>query len=292
MGRKKGNKVLPEQGTFNFKDNIPNYPGYYLTPSGKLYRKLLKGWIEVHPSNIHGRSSVMIFDKEGERVRTGISRLVALVYIPNPYNKPFVCHKDNNPLNFSIDNLYWGTQKDNIQQCFHDGRLKPQGVKANTSDIQVEVVLDYMRGLDIKTIRNKYSIKESRIRSYIRKFNKPIKMKYSELKPGDKVILHTSDTRYGDEIKFVKSVGPKWIKLENFYRKVKFSVLDGTANDEMPGYEILIPQTSEEQEFNRVLNYLVEEVAPRYLNTLPLEKLKHLQRRWTNKILDASGKIS
>jgi hypothetical protein len=117
-------------------------------------------------------------------------------------------------------------------------------------------------------------------------------MKYSELKPGDKVILHTSDTRYEDEIHIVKSVGPKWIKLENFYRKVKFSVLDGRANDEMPGYEILVPQTSEEQEFNRVLNYLVEEVAPRYLNTLPLEKLKHLQRRWTNKILDASGKIS
>ena len=26
-------------------------------------------------------------------------RLVALAYIPNPNNKPCVCHKDNNPLN-------------------------------------------------------------------------------------------------------------------------------------------------------------------------------------------------
>ena len=116
-------------------------------------------------------------------------------------------------------------------------------------------------------------------------------MKYSDLKPGDEVILHTSDTRYGDEIKFVKSVGPKWIKLENFYRYVKFSVVDGQANDAMPGYEILIPsQTfSQEPDWETTYSYLIREVAPRYLKTLPLDKLKHLQRRWTNKILSASG---
>jgi len=117
-------------------------------------------------------------------------------------------------------------------------------------------------------------------------------MKYSELKPGDKVILHTSDTRYEDEIKFVKSVGPKWIKLEDFYRSVKFSVLDGRANDALPGYEILIPQSSEEQAWEKTYAYLIGEVVPRYLKTLSLTKLKHLQKRWTNKVLDASGKIS
>ena len=111
-------------------------------------------------------------------------------------------------------------------------------------------------------------------------------MKYSELKPGDKVILHTSDTRHEDEIHIVKSVGPKWIKLENFYRKVKFSVLDGKANDEMPGYYILIPQSSEEQALEKTYSYLIREVAPRYLKTLSLEKLEYLQRRWTRKIID------
>lgn len=111
-------------------------------------------------------------------------------------------------------------------------------------------------------------------------------MKYSELKPGDTVILHTSDTRYEDEIKIVKSVGPKWIKLENFYHNVKFSVLDGIANDAMPGYGILIPKSSEEQAWEKTYSYLVSEVVPRYLKTLSLNKLKHLQRRWTNKILD------
>lgn len=111
-------------------------------------------------------------------------------------------------------------------------------------------------------------------------------MKYSELKSGDKVILHTSDTRYEDEIYVVKSVGPKWIKLEDFYRSVKFSVLNGRANDALPGYEILIPQSSEEQAWEKTYSYLLREVVPRYLKTLPLNKLEHLQRRWTRKILD------
>lgn len=111
-------------------------------------------------------------------------------------------------------------------------------------------------------------------------------MKYSELKPGDKVILHTSDTRHEDEIQFVKSVGPKWVTLENFYRSVKFSILDGRANDALPGYEILIPQSSEEQAWEKTYSYLIREVAPRYLKILSLEKLKHLERRWTKKILD------
>lgn len=111
-------------------------------------------------------------------------------------------------------------------------------------------------------------------------------MRYSDLKPGDKVILHTSDTRYEDEIKVVKSVGLKWVKLEDFYKNVKFSVLDGKANDALPGYEILIPKSSEEQAWEKTYSYLIREVAPRYLKTLSLSKLEHLQRRWTKKILD------
>lgn len=34
-----------------------------------------------------------------------------------------VCHKDNNPLNNRLDNLYIGTAKDNMQQCSRDWRV-------------------------------------------------------------------------------------------------------------------------------------------------------------------------
>ena len=34
-----------------------------------------------------------------------------------------VCHKDNNPLNNKIDNLYMWTQKENMQQCNEEWRM-------------------------------------------------------------------------------------------------------------------------------------------------------------------------
>lgn len=42
-------------------------------------------------------------------------RLVAEAFLPNPENLPIVRHLDDNPLNNSVDNLAWGTYKDNAQ---------------------------------------------------------------------------------------------------------------------------------------------------------------------------------
>jgi hypothetical protein len=50
-----------------------------------------------------------------------IHRVVAQAFIPNPNDLPNVLHKDNNPSNNSVDNLYWGTQSDNIKQSVKDG---------------------------------------------------------------------------------------------------------------------------------------------------------------------------
>lgn len=110
--------------------------------------------------------------------------------------------------------------------------------------------------------------------------------KLSDLKVGDLVILHTDDTRYEDREMFIKSIGPKWIILDEYYRGVKFSVKDGTSNDKLPGYHIFIPQSPEEQAWEKTYSYLIMEVAPRYLKTLSLDKLRYLERRWTKKILE------
>jgi len=53
--------------------------------------------------------------KNGERKPFPVHRLVAEAFIPNPENLPCVCHRDDNPLNNHVDNLFWGTQADNIR---------------------------------------------------------------------------------------------------------------------------------------------------------------------------------
>lgn len=59
--------------------------------------------------------------KPGCRKERKVHRLVAQAFIPNPDNKPFVCHMDGNKLNNKISNLYWGTPSENIADKVRHG---------------------------------------------------------------------------------------------------------------------------------------------------------------------------
>lgn len=69
----------------------------------------------------NGYKTVTLFDDNGKSKKHQVHRLVAMAFLDNPENKRCVCHKDNNPLNCCVDNLYWGTDSENIQQAYDDG---------------------------------------------------------------------------------------------------------------------------------------------------------------------------
>lgn len=48
-----------------------------------------------------------------DRKAMTIHQLLAIVFIPNPDNKPFVDHKDRNKQNNLINNLRWVTEQEN-----------------------------------------------------------------------------------------------------------------------------------------------------------------------------------
>lgn len=123
--------MLPRKA---LKDNIPNYPGYYVTPCGRVFsRKQFGIWIEkscnVTRSGRGKKRKGLGSGYKYVALNNGnctklikVSRLVAMVYIPNPNNKPIVMHLDNNRLNNHVSNLKWGTYKENSQQMSDDGR--------------------------------------------------------------------------------------------------------------------------------------------------------------------------
>jgi len=59
-----------------------------------------------------------------------VHRLVAQEFIPNPDNLPKVLHRDDNRSNNKVNNLMWGTQKDNILDMEVKGRaVHPKGIE-------------------------------------------------------------------------------------------------------------------------------------------------------------------
>ena len=116
----------------SLKDNIPGYPGYHISKRGKIYSRwdvngkgiLSKRYHLKQPHlNKKGRYIIGLSQPGIGTTKWLIHRLVALVYLPNPEGLPYVCHKDNVPTNNSVNNLYWGTQKDNMSQASKEGRM-------------------------------------------------------------------------------------------------------------------------------------------------------------------------
>lgn len=101
--------------------NIVGWPDYYISKRSRLYRYYPKRkvWMLLKGTLNRGRIYHILRDSNKHK-RIQASRLVALAWVPNPESKPHVCHKDNNPCNNIYTNLYWGTQKENIQQCIRD----------------------------------------------------------------------------------------------------------------------------------------------------------------------------
>lgn len=113
-------------------DNIPGYPGYHISKRGRIYSRwdvngkgiLNKRYHLKQPHlNKKGRYIIELSQPGLGTTKWLVHRLVALVYLPNPEGLPYVCHKDNVPTNNSVNNLYWGTQKDNMSQASKEGRM-------------------------------------------------------------------------------------------------------------------------------------------------------------------------
>ena len=73
-------------------------------------------------------------------------RLVAEYFIPNPDNKSYVHHKDENKLNNNINNLEWVTAKENYSEHLknnsHKTRSKPRYKLKNLPDEEWKIVIE------------------------------------------------------------------------------------------------------------------------------------------------------
>lgn len=179
------------------KDNIPELPGYHITRNGKLYSRyhkaghyMINTYHILHPNL--SNSGYQVVRKKGKYF--SIHRLVATVYIPNPDNKPFVCHKNNIRTDNRVENLYWGTHKENMNQMVRDGRSSKgsrnpmYGISRRgalnpnaklTKSQRKEIRLRHKNGERICDLANEYEVSRITIRRIINKYLKPLYYKKS-----------------------------------------------------------------------------------------------------------------
>lgn len=69
--------------------------------------------------------------KDGDEETYLVSRLVAMAFLPIPYDKLTVNHINGDPMDNRVDNLEWCTLQENIQHAFETG-LQEKSVKSVT----------------------------------------------------------------------------------------------------------------------------------------------------------------
>jgi hypothetical protein len=89
---------------------IDGYENYYISNFGNLINSKTERILK--PYNVKGYLQIALF-KNGKDKKYYLHRLIALAFIPNPENKDFVDHIDNNPLNNNIINLRWVSNQQN-----------------------------------------------------------------------------------------------------------------------------------------------------------------------------------
>lgn len=100
----------------------PDLPNYLIYEDGRVFS--LKRQKFLKPSlDRYGYLKVVLF-KNNIRHYLTVHRIVGIVFIPNPYNKEQINHKDGDKLNNHKDNLEWCTNEENLKHAVETGLRK------------------------------------------------------------------------------------------------------------------------------------------------------------------------
>lgn len=89
------------------------------------------------PKPLNNRSigySYVHYYSGGKQYLRPVHRLVAIAFIPNPENKPFVNHKDGNKRNNHVENLEWCTASENSKHAYDTGLNRDSITKATAAN--------------------------------------------------------------------------------------------------------------------------------------------------------------
>jgi hypothetical protein len=103
---------------------IEDYPNYLIYEDGRVWSKIGKGRFlkPIIRNKKRGYTMVRLSNKNVGKILS-LHRLVAIHYIPNPENKPFVDHINHIVDDNRVENLRWATISENT---LNTDKVKPK----------------------------------------------------------------------------------------------------------------------------------------------------------------------
>lgn len=97
-----------------------NIPGYdrFITNTGEVYSTFSGKKLKL----THRKDGYLSFHLDNKGKKGLVHRYVAITYLGNFPGKE-VCHKNNIKTDNRVENLYWGTHKENMDQARADGLI-------------------------------------------------------------------------------------------------------------------------------------------------------------------------
>ena len=101
---------------------IPGWEGLYsINEYGEIHSHGLRK-VQLKPWIRKGYHIVQLYNRDKYK-NYKVHRLVAITYIPNPYNKPAINHIDGDKSNNHVSNLEWVTYKENTDHAKANGLM-------------------------------------------------------------------------------------------------------------------------------------------------------------------------
>lgn len=124
-------------------------PHYRITTTGEVHAITYEGTIPMRMVPLQGYHTVNLKDPNGKVRHLLVHRLVALAFIPNPDNKPYVNHIDSIRDHNEVSNLEWCTQQENVDHAYDHGPALTRAVsKEQVREIK-HLISQNVRNVDI-----------------------------------------------------------------------------------------------------------------------------------------------
>lgn len=151
---------------------IPGQDGYFIDSNGQVYSQwnnrgihgTVKGSMlkPLKASSTKNGHQYIRFGRNGEVEL--LHRLVYRIFVGEIPEGMFICHKDGNPKNNSVGNLYAGTQSENMQDMVKHDRC----YLSKLNEAQVREILNLKGKMLVKDIAYLYGVNRHSITNIFR----------------------------------------------------------------------------------------------------------------------------